>query len=226
MKSFYFNKRTFIGLIIILIGIIFFLDTPLDIIDSDYIFSTYWPVLLIVLGLISLIDRSTRNIFGFILLFVGLFYQVKLLNWFFEGIDIWNIIFPLIIIIVGLWFLFPKQRQSLSIDKLNQAVFFSGADIINTSTDFQGGELSAVFGGIDADLRNTVIKTNEQIVIDAFTAFGGITIKVPENWRVEIHGLPILGGWSNKRDIKMESTDVKQIVTIKCLIICGGIEIK
>lgn len=225
MSSFYFSKRTFIGVIIILIGVSFFLGA-LDVVDSDYIFSTYWPILLIVLGLIILVDRSTRNLFGFILVFVGLFYQAKLLGFFFEGIDIWNIIWPLIIIIVGFWFLFPKRKDTLSIDALNQTAFFSGAKVINTSSDFHGGELTAVFGGINVDLRQTVIKIKEPVVIDAFTAFGGITLYVPDNWRVEVRGLPLLGGWNNRKNEDHTCASSENVLVVKCLIICGGIEIK
>lgn len=225
MASFNISKRTFLGLIIILIGVTFFLGT-IGIIDSDYIFSTYWPILLIAFGLISLIDRSTRNIFGFTLVIVGVFYQVKLLNWFFEGIDIWNIIWPLFIIIVGFWFLFPKRNKTLSIDTLNQTAIFSGANVINTSSDFRGGELTAVFGGLEVDLRQTIIKTDESVIIDTFTAFGGISLKVPDNWRVEMRGLPIFGGWDNKKKDSKVGPEANHVVIVKCLILFGGIDIK
>lgn len=225
MESFNVSKRTFIGIVIILIGVAFFLGT-LGIIDADDIFGTYWPLILIFFGGIMLIDRSTRNSFGAVLVLLGIFYQLKMLGWFFEGVDIWNLIWPAIIIIVGLWFLFPKRKHSYNIDTLNSTVLFSGANITNISQDFKGGELTAIFGGLDVDLRQTAISTNEPIVIDAFTAFGGIEIKVPEDWRVEMKGLPLFGGWDNKRSANKVGPDANKIVTVKCLILFGGIEIK
>lgn len=225
MESFNISKRMIFGIIIILIGVGFFLGT-LGLIDADTIFSTYWPLILIVFGGVMLLDRSTRNSFGVVLVLLGIFYQIKMFGWFFEDVDIWNLIWPAIIIIVGFWFIFPKRKHSYNIDTLNNTVIFSGANIINTSQDFRGGELTAIFGGLEVDLRQTAITTSEPIVIDAFTAFGGINLKVPDDWRVEMRGLPLFGGWDNKRSANKVGPQANKVVTVKCLILFGGIEIK
>ncbi|MBC7960811.1 MAG: hypothetical protein H7X94_13210 [Vallitaleaceae bacterium] len=225
MQSFSVNKRSIIGLIIILIGAAFFLDT-LGIIETEDIFETYWPLLLIFFGGISLIDRSTRNSFGVILIIVGLFYQIKLSFSLFQEVEIWNLIWPVIIVVVGFWFIFPKRKHTYSIDSLNSTAVFSGADVINTSQDFKGGEITAIFGGLDIDLRQTNIVTEEPIIIDAFTAFGGIDIKVPEDWRVDVRGLPLFGGWENKRSANKVGPNANKILIVKCLILFGGISIK
>ncbi len=225
MQSFNISKRSIVGIVIILIGLCYLFDT-MGLIDADDIFGTYWPLILILFGGIMLLDRSTRNSFGVVLVILGIFYQVKMFGWFFEGVDIWNLVWPAIIIIVGFWFIFPKKKQSYSIDALNHTVLFSGADIINTSQNFCGGELTAIFGGLDVDLRQTTISSNETIVIDAFTAFGGIDIKVPQDWRVEMRGFPLFGGWDNKRSANKVGAEVTQVVIVKCLILFGGISIK
>ncbi|PKM94666.1 MAG: hypothetical protein CVU84_09115 [Firmicutes bacterium HGW-Firmicutes-1] len=224
MEKYKFSKRSFLGVMIMLVGICLFLNT-MGILDEN-IFETYWPILLIIFGLYTLLDRSTRNSFGLMAIIIGVFYQLKILGWFFEGVNIWEFIWPTIIILVGIWFIFPKRKQAFNFDTLNNTVIFSGANIINTSQDFRGGEVTAIFGGMDVDLRNSVITTNEPIVIDAFTAFGGITFKVPDEWRVEMKGLPLLGGWDNKRRSNVTPNPSAKVVTIKCFLICGGIEIK
>lgn len=219
-----FSKRTFLGIIIILIGCALLLNT-LGYFDVN-ILKTYWPMLLILLGLFSLLDRSTRNAFALMFILLGVFYQLKILDLFFVGISLWELAFPTLIIMVGLWFVFPKRKLSVNLNTLNNTVIFSGANIINTSQDFRGGEVTAIFGGMDVDLRNSVILSEEPIVIDAFAAFGGITFKVPEDWRVEMKGLPLLGGWDNKRKLNKIPSPTDKVITIKCFLICAGIDIK
>ncbi|PKM52027.1 MAG: hypothetical protein CVV02_03290 [Firmicutes bacterium HGW-Firmicutes-7] len=218
------SKRIFLGIIIILVGLAILLNT-LGILDENLL-KTYWPLLLVFFGFYSLLDRSTRNSLGIIAILLGIFYQLKTLGWFFTGVNIWELLWPTLIIVIGLWFVFPKTKQSFNLNTLNNTVIFSGANIINTSQDFRGGEVTAIFGGIDIDLRNSIILTDEPVVIDAFTAFGGITFKVPDDWRVEMKGLPLLGGWDNKRSPNKVLSPSAKVVTIKCFIICGGIEIK
>lgn len=224
MEKKFFTRRAFLGIAIILIGLTLLLNS-LGLIEEN-ILKTYWPMLLIFFGLYSLLDRSTRNSLALIVLLIGGFYQLKILDLFFVDVSLWDLAFPTLIILVGLWFVFPKRKQSINLNTLNNTVIFSGANIINTSTDFRGGEATAIFGGMDVDLRNSTIITDEPVVIDAFAAFGGITFKVPEDWRVEMKGLPLLGGWDNKRHSNKVPSPTAKVITIKCFLICGGIDIK
>ena len=52
----------------------------------------------------------------------------------------------------------------------------------NNSRSFQGGELTAVLGGCDIDLRQAAI--DGEAVIDVFAICGGIEIRVPEDWTI------------------------------------------
>src|SRR5216683_6594953 len=44
---------------------------------------------------------------------------------------------------------------------LNEAVVFGGLERRMTSQDFQGGDITAIFGGIELDLTEANIQTNE-----------------------------------------------------------------
>jgi predicted membrane protein len=65
-----------------------------------------------------------------------------------------------------------------------------------TTPDFRGGEITAIMGGCDLDLRQSSI--NGVAVLNVFAMCGGITIKVPVDWTVELDGTPIMGGFEEK----------------------------
>jgi hypothetical protein len=63
-------------------------------------------------------------------------------------------------------------------------------------------------------------------VLDLAAAFGGIDIKVPNDWKVEVTGVPIFGGWTDKTHYTPQPDGREKILAIKCLAIFGGVEIK
>ncbi|WP_273326707.1 LiaF transmembrane domain-containing protein [Vallitalea guaymasensis] len=222
------KKRNLLGILIIAIGVVILLGR-LDIIDSENIFGTYWPLILIAIGLVNLFDKYGSKTLASVLIIVGVIFQLKELNLkILEGINIGEFIFPAIVIIVGAWLIIPKKKRSnkkiYSDNIIDTFCLFSGSDIINDSTDFQGGNLGTAFGGIDVDLRNANITGNEPIIIDAFVAFGGIDIKVPMDWKVEIKGFPLFGGWDNKT--KREMADSNKVLIVKSFVLFGGLGVE
>lgn len=54
--------------------------------------------------------------------------------------------------------------------------------------------------------------------------FGGISVTVPQNVRVEVTGIPIFGGWENKT--RQSIDDTLPVLKVNCLAAFGGVEIK
>jgi predicted membrane protein len=77
-------------------------------------------------------------------------------------------------------------------------------------------------GGCKLNLREASIK-NVVAIIDVFTFWGGIDIRVPEDWSVTIEGTPLMGGIEDKRHPVKSETE-KHLV-IKGYVIMGGLEI-
>ena len=98
----------------------------------------------------------------------------------------------------------------------------AGVNRGNTSKTFRGGDLTAVFGGCQIDLRQAAIES--EAVIDVFAMWGGIEIKVPENWSVSGRVTPILGGYEDKTRRVPDGTN--QRLLVRGLVIMGGVEIK
>ena len=79
-----------------------------------------------------------------------------------------------------------------------------------------------VFGGCDVDYRDIEIK-DEIGYISVKAIFGGATIYVSKDVKVEVQGTPIAGGVENKTK---SNPDAKKTLLIDYTLIFGGIEIK
>lgn len=216
-------KRIWIGGLFLFIGIGILLH-QMNIWDFPYVLRTWWPLLLIAIGVYQLARRENSSPVASLMIIIigGLF----LLNQW-TDINLTAFIWPLIFIFIGLMIIFSHFKLR-KITEFNHTIesfsLFSGADLRSQSNNFKGGEVVAVFGGAEIDLRDAII-SEEGATFDFITIFGGINMAVPENVRVEISGLPILGGWENKTRRVAKSNDAPMI-KINCIAIFGGVEVK
>ncbi len=104
---------------------------------------------------------------------------------------------------------------------------FTGLKRRVDTQNFQGGEILAVFGGIEVDLRRARIASDKEAIIDINATFGGIDIKVPETWVVIVKGQGIFGGYEDKTipPRPQEGVTAAKLV-ITGFAIFGGITIK
>ena len=92
----------------------------------------------------------------------------------------------------------------------------------SSSRDFRGGDLTAILGGCEIDLRRAAI--NGEAVIDIFAMWGGIELKVPEDWAVESRVTPLLGGVEDKTRPPQGASAHRLL--LRGFAIMGGVEIK
>lgn len=91
---------------------------------------------------------------------------------------------------------------------------------------FKGGHISTVFGGVMLDLRRTELAEGEtHLKIES--VFGGVEIYAPEGWSIELRNESIFGGFADKRLPAVSKTyeDGRKLV-IKASNVFGGGEIK
>jgi predicted membrane protein len=217
--------RTTGGIILIIIGIILLLAN-FNIIQgnvSHYLFN--WKTFLIVLGIIF-IGAKEKKMSGYILLGLGVvFWLPELMGNYY--ITFKDVFWPSILILIGLSLI--SRHRTFSANKtsgyLNDISVFSGGMKIIKSDHFKGGNLTAVFGGSEFDLRQ--VKLDEDgAVIDVVTIFGGTKFIVPEDWNVYTDTIAILGGVSDKRPVKVNNNTADKTLIIKGVVIFGGVEIK
>ncbi|TCT16258.1 putative membrane protein [Natranaerovirga pectinivora] len=212
------------GIILVFLGLGFFLQQA-DIIEFGQLASNYWPLVLIVVGVVQLLRNQVSYIGGIIMILVGGLLQANKLD--ILPNDLSGYIWPVVLILAGVWFLFSKIGNNMveadEEDKLNNMAIFAGVETKNCSHQFKGGSVTAIFGGAEIDLRGAAL-SSEGATLELTAAFGGIAIRVPRDWRVVATGVPIFGGWENSTKIEGNELDIKTI-NIKCFAAFGGIEI-
>lgn len=104
-----------------------------------------------------------------------------------------------------------------------EAALFGGVDRHISAQDFRGAQCIAVFGACKIDLRDAQIQGREAVV-EAIAIFGGVEVRVPEDWEVVNHGFAIFGGMGDqKRHFPGGST---KTLILQGASIFGGVEVK
>ena len=194
----------------------------------------YWPMLLVLAGISNFMSRHRS--WGTLLALAGIVLQLNELGIAHFG---WAQFWPMILIALGLmvlwgsfeWSKKPAPSTSAANDPrttLNEAVVFGGLERRMTSQDFQGGDITAIFGGVELDLTEASMQANEATL--AITAiFGGVELRIPHSWQIAFRGAPIFGGIEDKtRTARVDdpaSPHLKTLV-ITGAVIFGGLEIK
>jgi len=81
--------------------------------------------------------------------------------------------------------------------RLNEISIFWGGRRRIISKNFVGGEIIAIFGGYEIDLRDTEMQGNV-IEIETVNIFGGGEIRVPRDWEVVMQTVGIFGGCGDR----------------------------
>jgi hypothetical protein len=107
---------------------------------------------------------------------------------------------------------------------VNGFALLAGLERVISSQNFEGGQMTAVMGGCELDLRHASIQPGSEPVIDVFAFWGGIDVRVPDDWVVVSRVLPIMGGYVDKSHPPKSGT-TKQLV-MRGLVIMGGVEVR
>ncbi len=241
------------GIAFIIIGI-GFAGKAFDMWDFNLFFDGWWSLLIIIPCGISIIQNGPRsgNIVGLIIGLILLLVAQDIIRWSTIG----NLIVPLILVIIGLGFIFRNNaghhhgRDTMEFNdfvepNLNSedpnfatgsngqsaehgsgfkdiSAIFSGRKVTYQNETFTGANINSIFGGAELDLRNAYMNGHVDIVVTCI--FGGTTIFIPDNVRVEVTGVPIFGGVDNKAPNPIG--DVRAVLHINTTCMFGGVEIK
>ncbi len=225
------TARLIFGLFVVAVGIVFTLDR-LGLAEARPLLR-YWPLVLVALGLARALEPGCppcRFVGGLIALFGGGLLLDNL-----DVIDLdWDLVFPLLLVAVGsvvVWHALTGGRRTGrgdgggDGDTIDATALFSAVGRRPSSRSFRGGDVSAILGACDIDLRQADLAEGGA-KLDVFTFWGGVEVRVPANWRVEVVGTPLLGGFADQtRQEGIAAGDERKLV-IDGLALMGGVEVK
>lgn len=210
-----------VGIVFIIVGVIVGLNS-FGITNINIFFDGWWTLLIIIPAINGLVtnEEKTGSIIWLIIGITLLLGCQDLISF-----DIlWKLTLPVILVFIGLSIMFNNNGKKISknTDDNEYCACFSGQTIKFDGKDFKGTKVNAIFGGITIDLTNAKVK--DGAVIDATAVFGGVTILIPEDLKVEIKSTSVFGGVSDKTKNK-EKKDKITLHVNGCSIF-GGVDIK
>lgn len=222
------NRSATIGLVFLVIGSFMILNNvgliPWQ--ARQYLFQ--WENILILIGAVLIISRQNVKVGG-VLVGLGVFFSFD--HWFNIYVSIFDL-WPLVFVVAGLYIInrsrsgkdFSPGDQAFNSDILDDTAVFGGGDRVITTANFQGGTLTAIFGGSNIDLTSSQLAEGEN-VIDVFYMFGGSKIRVPQDWNVHLNVTGIFGGMSDKRTLVDPDKYATKTLYIKGIALFGGAEL-
>lgn len=230
-----------LGIVLVIIGGGSLLDA-FGMIEFGELLHTWWPSLLMFIAVVQLATRS-GSLFGSGILFtIGAIFQLSHLGYLNGGF--WGAFWPIILILIGLSFISSRWKKkgaqysadasetdlnslgrvSLDGSRVDRSALFTGIDCRVTSQDFTGGQLEAIFGGIECDMRDA--KIMGKVASLTVTAIcGGVDIRVPQGWNIVVKGTPIFGGIDDKSVMHPHDPNAPMLV-IDVTAVFGGVEIR
>ena len=218
------------GLVFIAVGLIIGLNA-MGITNINIFFKGWWTLFIIVPSFIGIFkeENKTWSIIWFVIGIVLLLCARDIISFSIIG----KLIFPFILVMIGLNFIFKDMFQSKineKIKKLNNertdgenfCATFGGVKSNFNGQEFKGANVDAIFGGVELDLSESII--NHDQIINASAIFGGIDIKAPKGVNIKVKSTPIFGGVSNK--LKNDYNESLPTIYINAFCLFGGVDVK
>lgn len=214
--------KNFAGLVAIIVGSSLLLNS-LNIITVTNIFADYWPLLIVLAGILVIInDVRSWAVAGFLVALGGLF-QLRELD--IVEVEPWTVIWPLIIIFVGISLLFGRSYTGKRVSKSERddvTAILGGTDIVNHSKHFKQSAATAIMGGAKIDLREATF--DKDALIEVFSFWGGIEIIVPDNIVIRNQVNNIMAGTEVKVQQKVDKN--APVLTIAGTLIMAGVSVR
>ena len=240
------NSRIGSGLILLAAGLLL-LASKLGAPIPGWIFT--WPMILILVGIISGVKNNFQNPGAFILIILGFIF---LMDQSFQFMELRRFTVPFILIGIGIVFVLRPHRMrggfsSCSRSKYNDPALPSNTDSSSNpnndmagehidvhavfggvkkkivSKNFKGGRIVSFMGGAEISLMQADIQ--QPVIIEIHNLFAGTKIIIPSNWYLKNEISAIFGGVEDKRPVQAASPDENKLLVLRGSCVFGGIDI-
>ncbi|MES2458820.1 MAG: LiaF domain-containing protein [Bacteroidota bacterium] len=249
------TSRIWSGLIILAVGLVFFLRN-VGIHIPGWVIS--WHTLLILIGLLVGYKRNFNGGGWLIMVLIGGFFTVEDII----DLDLSKYYFAIGFIILGLFVIFKPKSSHNKWQRKWQKKFGSKADSTGpfdasaataADTGFQYADKEDndvldsvnVFGGSHqnvysknfkggdviaifggSDINLTQADFQDTITLDVVAIFGGMKVIVPPSWEIKSEVTAIFGGMDDKRALNPVTTGPRKVLVIKGVALFGGVDIR
>lgn len=199
----------------------------------DLFFPGWWTLFIILPCLVSMVQNGV-NVGNLIGLGAGVLLFLAASDFIPYGY-MSKLVLPVILVLIGLSILIPgfghghhdgaKTMEQVKVDTKGIPTInavFSGQELCPMGEPFNGANASAVFGGVEFNLKNAIIERD--VMIRCTCVFGGIDILLPPNVKLQSSGTQIFGGVDKKTPTPADPNAPTVYVDATCIF--GGVEIK
>lgn len=163
----------------------------------------WWPLLLIVLGMVTLLRGSSER-FNRALFFLatGALLQVMMLGWFpADGMRWW----PVFALVLGLWLLVVQPKNAVRLARLSSATFryrafLQGSRVSILTPSFVEGSVHARLAMVECDFSSATA-SKFPLSLSLQLLGGSICLEIPETWRIASDVRITLGSLRDERDV-------------------------
>jgi hypothetical protein len=221
-------RLSWTGVLLVALGLLFLADQA-DWLDFGDAIRTWWPAILIVIGLSQLLGPSGSRLSGGVLIAIGAAFLLEHLGYL--PVSVWKL-WPLLLIAFGLSMMTrgrtPRPGEGGHEDVFNVSTVFGGHERAIKSQAFRGGNINTLFGGVDLDLREAALAP-EGADVSVSSVFGGVQLRVPSGWDVRMEGTPIFGGLADERKrtaAPPPGSPAAPAMRLRCSVLFGGVSVK
>jgi hypothetical protein len=242
------TPSAFVGLVLVSLGVLFLLDN-LNIIETRDFIGTFWRLLLVGWGLARIASgRGGERILGAAAVFAGgILLGNQLFDWDINPIAVF---WPLLLIGFGLnvlskaWGRKPPHGEppagvprsapaadgtaepAASVDTsstIKEFAVMAGVERRNVSQTFRGGDVTAVMGSVEIDLRDCRMAEN-QVDITVFVTLGSVVFRIPRDWAVESRVTAVLASFEDRSEPPVAAASKRFVVLGSAFL--GNVEIR
>ncbi len=192
-----------------------------------------WPLALVWVGVLKLVRPGhwSRRLSGLVMLAVAAVAQAHYLGYLHWH---WNAIWPILVIGLGVKLLlrshfhprrsgaFPAAPSDLG-GNFELEVMLGGRQDTFDGRPFSGGVVRCTLGGYELDLRGAQM-VGEEAILELDVTMGGVELRVPRNWRVDVESSPFMAAVENHTSCS-DPTTAKHLI-VRGRVVMGGVEIK
>lgn len=202
-----------------------------------------WQMCCIVAGLLALTNGHYKG--AAVLVMVGAFFLLPRIPGLYLGLHFVRNFWPLMLVGVGLVILFARGsradclagenvKSTLGADAsdtysqdgyIDQRFIVTGSDQTFIGPEFKGGDILTVFGGTQLDLTKTQLPVDQDAELTVKGFCGGVTLIVPQDWRVEVRNGSIFGGATDSRPKGVGRSSARRLI-VNVNFVFGGADIK